>query len=264
MVFRIRELLIRQRTQAINALWGHLGEFGQIVPQGAANAAQLIAIVEDPESGLHADAIATLQVLVAALAHLETEIGKLDAEISRRAKEHEVARRVMTIPGIGPLIAMAIAALAPPPETFRKARDFLRRVARPDTPTAFHGRQAAAWCDDEDGRTILATTSDHWRQQRHHQTARPCHREARHLAWRDADAQATYAGAGSAGEQDGADRLGHDGQGRRLPASGRGGVSHRRSRGRRSERGQGAVWRNGRETGSEEPACNKVPSSTRR
>ena len=49
MVFRIRELLIRQRTQAINALRGHLGEFGQIVPQGAANAARLIAIVDDPD-----------------------------------------------------------------------------------------------------------------------------------------------------------------------------------------------------------------------
>lgn len=51
MVFRIHELLIRQRTQAINALRGHLGEFGQIVPQVAANAARLIAIVEDPDAG---------------------------------------------------------------------------------------------------------------------------------------------------------------------------------------------------------------------
>lgn len=124
MVFRIRELLIRQRTQAINALRGHLGEFGQIVPQGAANAARLIVIVEAPDSGLPADAIATLEVLVAALRHLETEIGTLDAEIARRARENEIARRLMTIPGIGPLIATAIATLAPPPETFRKGRDF--------------------------------------------------------------------------------------------------------------------------------------------
>lgn len=124
MVFRIRELLIRQRTQAINALRGHLTEFGRIVPQGAANAARLIAIVEDPGSGLPADAVATLQVLIAALAHLEVEIDKLDAEIARRARENEVARRLMTVPGIGPLIATAIVALAPPPETFRKARDF--------------------------------------------------------------------------------------------------------------------------------------------
>ena len=52
MVFRIRELLIRQRTQAINALRGHLGDVGQVVPQGASNAARPIAIVEDPDSGL--------------------------------------------------------------------------------------------------------------------------------------------------------------------------------------------------------------------
>ncbi|GAM05554.1 transposase [Novosphingobium sp. MBES04] len=123
-VFRIRELLIRQRTQAINSLRGHLGEFGQIVPQGAANATRLIAIVQGPDSGLPSDAIATLQVLVATLTHLEVEIGKLDAEIARRAKENEVARRLMTVPGIGPLIATAIAVLAPAPETFQKGRDF--------------------------------------------------------------------------------------------------------------------------------------------
>ena len=124
MVFRVRELLIRQRTQAINALRGHLSEFGQIVPQGAANAARLIALVEDPETDLPADAIPTLKALIAALMHLEAEIGKLDTEIARRAKENEVARRLMTVPGIGPLIATAIAVLAPRPETFRKARDF--------------------------------------------------------------------------------------------------------------------------------------------
>lgn len=124
MVFRVRELLIPQRTQAINSLRGHLGEFGQVVPQGAANATKLIAIIEDPECDLPADAIPTLKVLVAALAQLEAEIGKLDTEIARRAKENDVARRLMTVPGIGPLIATAIATLAPPPETFRKARDF--------------------------------------------------------------------------------------------------------------------------------------------
>jgi transposase len=74
MVFRIRELLIRQRTQAINALRGHPGEFGQIVRQGASNAARLIAVVEDPDSGLPADAIATLKVLFGAL----TQFGMLE------------------------------------------------------------------------------------------------------------------------------------------------------------------------------------------
>lgn len=67
MVFRIRELLIRQRTQAINALRGHLSEFGQVVPQGAANASKLVAIINDPESGLPPEATATLQVLIGTL-----------------------------------------------------------------------------------------------------------------------------------------------------------------------------------------------------
>jgi transposase len=124
MVFRVRELLIRQRTQAINALRGHLTEFGEVVPQGAANAKRLIAIVEDASSGLPDEARATLLVLIETKIRLDDQILKLDAEIRRRAKENEVARRLMTIPGIGPLIATALVALAPPAETFRRGRDF--------------------------------------------------------------------------------------------------------------------------------------------
>ena len=103
---------------------GHLTEFGQIVPQGTANTSKLITVVEDPDNVLPVDSIPTLKVLIAVLAHLEAENGKLDAEITRRAKENDVVRRPMTVPGIGPLIVTAIAVLAPPPETFRKARDF--------------------------------------------------------------------------------------------------------------------------------------------
>jgi len=124
MVFRVRELLIRQRTQAINALRGHLTEFGEVAPQGAANAARLIAIIEDPAGCLPEEARATLLVLIETKTRLDDQIAKLNAEISRRAKENEVARRLMTIPGIGPLIATALVALAPPPETFRRGRDF--------------------------------------------------------------------------------------------------------------------------------------------
>ena len=66
----------------------------------------------------------TLKVLIAALTCCEAEIRKLDTEIARRAEESDVARRPMTVPGIGPLIATVIAALAPPPYMLRKVRDF--------------------------------------------------------------------------------------------------------------------------------------------
>ena len=224
MVFRVRELLIRQRTQAINALRGHLAEFGQIVPQGAANASKLVAIVEDPESDLPADAIPTLEVLIAALAHLEAEIGKLDAEIARRAKENDVARRLMTVPGIGPLIATAIAAIAPPPDTFRKARDFAAWLGLTPRQHSTGGKQrlgATTRMGERSLRRLLIIGANSVIIK----TACPRRGSCGHLAGRHADPQATDAGARGAGEQDGADRLGSDGPGRRLPVSGRGGVS---------------------------------------
>ena len=155
----------------------HLGEFGQIVPQGAASATRLIAIVKDPDSGLPAAAIAALTVLVAALTHLQTEIGKLDAEIARRAKENELARRLMTVPGIGPLIATAIAVLAPPPETFRKARDFAAWLGLTPRQHSTGGKQrlgATTRMGERSLRRLLIIGANSVVIKRHvHQAARP-------------------------------------------------------------------------------------------
>lgn len=63
-------------------------------------------------------------MMVDMLAELDKRIAVLDKEIARRAREDEVARRLMTIPGNGPITATAIAAIAPPAETFAKRRDF--------------------------------------------------------------------------------------------------------------------------------------------
>ena len=64
------------------------------------------------------------------LAGLGGKIADLDKEIARRAREDEVSRRLMTVPGIGPISATAIAALAPPAETFAKGRDFAAWLGR--------------------------------------------------------------------------------------------------------------------------------------
>jgi hypothetical protein len=47
-VFRTRDLLVRQRTQTINALRGHLAEFGMIIAKGPQHLSKLIAMVGDP------------------------------------------------------------------------------------------------------------------------------------------------------------------------------------------------------------------------
>src|SRR4051794_6898984 len=123
-VFRTRDWLVRQRTQAINALRGHLAEFGLIAARGPVHTSKLIAAIEDPASDLPQAARGILAVLVEQLRSLDERIAVLDREIARHATENPVARRLMTIPGIGAVTAAARMALAPPADTFRRGRDF--------------------------------------------------------------------------------------------------------------------------------------------
>lgn len=125
LVFRARDLLVRQRTQLINAIRGHLTEYGWVAPKGRSYMVLLGDLLED-EMGLSLPeaARAMFQVMLGMLEGLDKQISELNKEIAKRAREDEVARRLMTIPGIGPIAATAIAALAPPAETFRRGRDF--------------------------------------------------------------------------------------------------------------------------------------------
>jgi len=123
-VFRTRDLLVRQRTQLINALRGHLAEFGIVVRKGVENTPELIAHVDDPRSDLPREARSILEVLVQTLQLLQAKIKLLDAEIARRARTSMLAKRLMTIPGVGAIVATALVALAPDPVTFRRGRDF--------------------------------------------------------------------------------------------------------------------------------------------
>lgn len=126
MVFRTRDLLVRQRTQLVNALRGHLTEYGWTAPRGRAQVMLLADLFDEKEmaSLLPEAALAMFKVMVEQLYRLDGQIADLDREIERRAKADEAARRLMTIPGIGPIAATAILALAPPIETFAKGRDF--------------------------------------------------------------------------------------------------------------------------------------------
>lgn len=126
LVFRTRDLAVKQRTQLGNALRGHLAEYGWVAPKGAAHLAMLADLLDDGKIGetLPEAARPMFAMMVDMLAELDKRIAVLDKEIARRAREDEVARRLMTIPGNGPITATAIAAIAPPAETFAKGRDF--------------------------------------------------------------------------------------------------------------------------------------------
>ena len=124
MLFRTRELLVRQRTQTINALRGHLAEYGVVAPRGPAYVGRLAEAIEDADSGL-LDPVRELgALLLDQVAGLDEKIAGLEHELRERAREDEQTVRLMSIPGIGPLTAMAIQAFAPPMESFRRGRDF--------------------------------------------------------------------------------------------------------------------------------------------
>jgi transposase len=123
-VFRARDVLVRQRTQCINALRGHLTEYGYVAAKGTTHVPTLIDQIEDANCQLPESARAIFKVLIATLASLEENIAILDVEINRRSKADPIAHRLTTIPGVGPITATAIAALAPTVETFKTGRDF--------------------------------------------------------------------------------------------------------------------------------------------
>lgn len=123
-IFKTRDLLVRQRSQSVNALRGHLGEFGVIAPKGISHADKLADWVESADCTLPRSARDICFILIEQIRSFSDKIGRLDAEVRQRAKQDDVAKRLMTIPGIGPVIATAIEALAPAPETFKRGRDF--------------------------------------------------------------------------------------------------------------------------------------------
>lgn len=125
MLLKTRELFMDQRTQVINTLRGHLAEYGFVAPQGPSHIRKLEAMVVDGEDAELPLTMRNMCIrLFDHLRMLDWQIDDLTSRIQVTAQQDETAQRLMTIPGIGPMCAMAIATLAPPRESFRKGRDF--------------------------------------------------------------------------------------------------------------------------------------------
>jgi transposase len=125
MQHRARDLLMRQRTQLINAVRAHMAELGISAPQGREGIKQLLAIVADEEdTRLPVDARASLMVLAAQLQAMQTTIGSLERRIVVRHRSNQDSKRLQSIPGVGIIGATAIAATVTDPTAFRSGRDF--------------------------------------------------------------------------------------------------------------------------------------------
>ena len=125
LLHRGRELLVRQRTQLVNALRGHLAEFGVIAAKGISKIGELLALVADPSDGrLPPLARETLALLVEQLRGLERRIEELERRLVAWHRSNEVTRRLATIPGVGPITATALVATVGEPRVFTSARHF--------------------------------------------------------------------------------------------------------------------------------------------
>ncbi|MGN7931913.1 IS110 family transposase [Sphingopyxis sp. 22461] len=124
MLHRVRLMLNRQRTQLSNAMRAHMSEFGIVAPVGRMGLERLLAIIADgDDESIPGDARLCLEMLGAQLAVVKEQVLENDRRIRASARETEVGRRLMDIPGVGPLLASAFVASVADPHIFKTGRD---------------------------------------------------------------------------------------------------------------------------------------------
>jgi transposase len=124
MLHRVRLMLNRQRTQLSNSIRSHLSEFGIVAPIGRRGIDRLLAIVADEEDRrVPADARLCLQMLTAQLAVVKVQILENDRRVRASARATDLGRRLMQVPGVGPLLASAFIATVADPASFKTGRD---------------------------------------------------------------------------------------------------------------------------------------------
>jgi transposase len=142
MVLKTRELLVRQRTQAINALRAHLSELGIIAGVGTAKASTLVEIVKDAQdTRLPSAARFALSELANQIEQTKKRIDVLERTIVVEAKRDQDMRRLATIPGVGAIIAASIKALVPDPNGFKSGRHFAAWLGLTPKPHSSGGRE---------------------------------------------------------------------------------------------------------------------------
>lgn len=123
-LFRARERLVRQRTELVNALRAGLYEYGHAVPQGIHQIKRIEEILDAPNSDLPDLMREECRNLLEQIVEQSVRINARTAKIKVLAAEADTARRLQTIPGVGPLTALAVEAFAPPIDSFSCGRDF--------------------------------------------------------------------------------------------------------------------------------------------
>lgn len=121
---KVREMLVRQRTQILNSLRGHLAEIGIIAAQSPVHGRALAGLLREGDASIPPAVTAALLPLVIQLEQLDAEIKLADIAIAKLAKADPVANTLMSIPGIGAITASALVASVGDPSSFSGPRQF--------------------------------------------------------------------------------------------------------------------------------------------
>lgn len=123
-LFRARQRLVHQRTDLVNALRAVLYEYGHIVPQGIGHLKRIEAILEGANSDLPELVSEECRDLIDQIVQKTERIEAKTGKLKKLATQTDIARRLQTMPGVGPLTALAIEAFGPDMASFKRGRDF--------------------------------------------------------------------------------------------------------------------------------------------
>jgi transposase len=121
---RARDLLVRQRSQIGNAVRGLSAEFGFVAREGQAGLDALMQKIVADDAPIPEPLRGVLAGLAQQWAALDAAVRELDQRIAREARADATARRLMEVPGVGPVSAHALVAAVADPQVFRSGRDF--------------------------------------------------------------------------------------------------------------------------------------------
>lgn len=141
MLHKSRDLMVRQRTMLINALRGHLAEYGIVTGMGAGGVTACLKALHEDQDRLPVHARSALHGIAAQLRALGSEIDRLETQILAWHRNDETSRRLATIPGIGPITASAIAAAVPDASLFRSGRQFAAWLGLTPRPHSSGGKE---------------------------------------------------------------------------------------------------------------------------
>ena len=150
MLFRTRDLLVRQRTQLVNALRGHLAEHGVVAPQGLVNVKRLAAAIDGSTDDSLPSLVRELgQRYLDLITRLDGEIAELEKRLRRLTRDNEASA------GCRPCLGSVRhrcgdRGFCPTDGDIQTGARFCR-LARPGPPATLNRRQGKAGADIEDG-----------------------------------------------------------------------------------------------------------------